>query len=95
MGDGEVRLMGRLICASDAEVEIVRRHLSEHVRLTLAEPGCLSFRVEVSDDPRVWHVEETFVDRAAFALHQNRAQASDWGRATVGIGREYQVNGLE
>ena len=95
MGVGEVRLAGRLICTSDAEAEILRRHLAEHVRLTLAEPGCLSFSVEPTDDPLIWRVEECFVDRDAFLRHQSRTRASAWGAATTGLERQYQVFGLD
>lgn len=48
-----VRLSGFLRCASVAEVEIVQRHLPEHMRLTRAEPGCISFEVSQTDDPLV------------------------------------------
>ncbi|MDP3196502.1 hypothetical protein [Tabrizicola sp.] len=48
MRDGEVRLTGHLVCAFQEDVETLRTHLPEHVRLTRAEPGCLSFAV----DPR-------------------------------------------
>lgn len=92
---GEVRLTGRLICTSEAEAETVRQHLPEHVRLTRAEPGCLSFEVEATDDPHVWRVEERFADRDAFLHHQERTRASRWGAATQGIRRDYSVEGLE
>jgi quinol monooxygenase YgiN len=95
MGAGEVRLTGRLICASDVEAEVVRRYLPEHIRLSRAEPGCLSFNVEATDDPLVWSVDESFVDREAFMAHQSRTQTSAWSSATTAIGREYQVFGLE
>lgn len=88
---GPLRLSGRLTCASPQEAEIVARHLPEHIRLSRAEPGCLSFEVEQGDDPLVWTVEERFADRAAFDLHQDRTRASDWGRATAGIARASQI----
>ncbi len=86
-----IRLSGRLTCASAAEAAIVRDHLPEHVRLTRAEPGCLSFEVLPASEPLVWTVEELFRDRAAFEAHQARAQASGWGRATAGIARDYRI----
>ncbi len=95
MALGEVRLTGRLICACDAEAEIVRHHLADHLCLTRAEPGCLAFHVAPTEDPLVWHVEERFIDREASARHQSRTRASAWGHATQGIGREYQVFGLD
>ena len=86
-----MRLSGRLLCASAEEADIVRRHLPEHVRLTRAEPGCLSFEVTPTDDPLTWRVEERFADRAAFDAHQRRTRTSAWGAATAAIRRNYEV----
>lgn len=91
----EVRLTGRLICGSAEQAAIVRSRLAEHVCLTRAEPGCLTFSVEATDDPLVWWVEESFTDREAFLLHQSRTRASAWAVATAGILRDYEVFGLD
>ena len=72
---------------------MVRRHLSQHMELTRAEPGCLRFDVESSSDPLVWTVFEEFVDRAAFDVHQARVRSSEWGRETAGIERDYASEG--
>ena len=94
---GAVRLSGRLICGSEREAAILREQLLEHVRLSRAEPGCLTFDVsgDVSgtEDPLVWRVEECFRDRAAFEHHQQRTRASPWWSATRSIRREYEVTG--
>lgn len=92
-GAKEVRLTGRLTCASPQEADLVRAHLPEHIRLTRAEPGCLSFEVFQTGDPLVWHVEERFRDAEAFAFHQNRTRASAWWAATRAISRAYEVSG--
>ncbi|OWY06686.1 antibiotic biosynthesis monooxygenase [Thioclava sp. IC9] len=86
-----LRLTGRLICADAAEAGIVRAHLPEHIALTHAEPGCEMFEVRQGADPLVFTVSERFTDRAAFEAHQARVQASEWGRATQGIARDYQI----
>lgn len=86
-----VRLSGQLVCADGAQRALVEEHLPRHLELTHAEPGCLSFAVVPTDDPLVWQVDELFVDEAAFALHQDRVRASEWGRATAGIERLYEV----
>jgi len=91
---GNVRLSGLLVCASADEAEIVRARLPLHVELTRAEPGCESFDVRETEEPLIWRVEERFADSAAFATHQARAAASEWGRATAGIERRYTVVGL-
>jgi quinol monooxygenase YgiN len=88
---GAVHLSGRLLCASAEEADLVRRHLPEHVRLTRAEPGCLSFEVTPTADPLTWRVEERFADRAAFDAHQRRTRASAWSAATAAIRRDYEV----
>ena len=91
---GIVELTGRLICADPDEAAAVRRHLPEHVALTRAEPGCLRFAVEPTEDPLVWSVAERFVDRAAFDAHQARVRSSPWFEATSGITRDYVVTTL-
>lgn len=90
-----VRLVGRLVCATKDEAHVVVEHLPRHVALTTAEPGCLSFAVDRTDDPLVWSVEERFTDAVAFRAHQARVRDSAWGRATAGIERDYTVEGLD
>ena len=51
---GKLRLSGLLTCASVSEAAIVHQYLPEHIRLSRAEPGCLSFEVTQSDDPMIW-----------------------------------------
>jgi quinol monooxygenase YgiN len=79
------------LCADASEAAVVVRHLPQHVALTRAEPGCLKFDVESTADPLVWQVIEQFVDRAAFEAHQARVAASEWGRVTSGIARDYAI----
>lgn len=66
-------------------------HLPEHIRLTRAEPGCLSFEVSPTINPLVWQVDEQFQDDASFLAHQQRVAASEWGRATASIERRYEI----
>ncbi len=85
-----LKLIGRLTCKDEGEAALVARHLPEHIRLSRAEPGCLSFEVpQVA--PLIWEVRESFTDRAAFDAHQIRTKASDWFRHSAGIAREYQM----
>lgn len=88
-----MRLTGRMICADMHDVSIIREHLPEHIRLTNAETGCLSFKVWQAEDPLIWNVEEAFTDPAAFAHHQQRTRASNWWRATARIPRRYDISG--
>lgn len=86
-----IELTGRLVCKTSSEVAIVDRELPRHVELTRAEPGCVHFVVERTDDPLVWNVSERFADRASFEAHQERVRASEWGQATLGIERDYEI----
>lgn len=92
---GNVQLTGTLICASEAECDIVRQYLPEHIRLTREEPGCISFEVTPSDDPMIWRVEELFVDQVAFYAHQARTKASAWAEKTASIRRVYRITAAD
>jgi quinol monooxygenase YgiN len=93
--DATVRLSGHLRCASPQEADLVARHLPEHVRLSRAEPGCLSFDITATDDPLVWRVEERFIDRAAFEFHRRRTRASAWWEATAAVKRDITATGID
>ena len=85
-------LTGRLICTTDEQAASVRAHIADHIRLTRAEPGCVSFSVVPTSDPMVWQVDETFADRAAFDAHQRRTASSEWAQATQGIRRDFTLH---
>ena len=89
-----IRLRGHLICMTDAEAQVVRAHLAEHIRLSRAEPGCLSFDVTQADDPLIWDVNESFRTRADFDAHQTRTRDSLWFAATRHILRDFRVEEL-
>ncbi|AJE32774.1 hypothetical protein B842_04605 [Corynebacterium humireducens NBRC 106098 = DSM 45392] len=90
-GSREVRVTGKLICATPAEAEIVEHHLPRHVELTRAEPGCLHFEVLPTAGGLVWNVHEHFADEVAFGAHRRRVADSEWGQVTAGIERSYTV----
>jgi quinol monooxygenase YgiN len=90
---GRVRVTGYLRCAPD-EIDMVREALAEHIRLTRAEPGCLSFEItQDADDPCRWNLDETFIDMPAFEAHRARARESAWGPKTAHLDRDIQVTG--
>ncbi|KPA22677.1 autoinducer-2 (AI-2) modifying protein LsrG [Shimia sp. SK013] len=94
MTDPKIQLTGH-IDVPDNRLEAVKLALSEHIALTRAEPGCLSF--DVTQDPQLpnrFHVSELFINRAAFDAHQTRTKASPWFFTTKGIERTYQVKEL-
>jgi quinol monooxygenase YgiN len=86
-----IHVTGYLTCATPADAALVTALLPTHIRLSRAEPGCLTFNVDPTSDPLVWHLDETFTDRAAFKAHQARTRASDWFSATAHIAREFQL----
>ena len=86
-----IRLRGHLVCVTDDEAQAVRANLAQHVALTRAEAGCLSFEVTPTDDPMVFEVMETFRTREDFNAHQTRTRASDWFTATRSILRDFRV----
>ena len=90
----KVHLQGRLVCRDEQEAALVTTHLPRHVELTRAETGCISFTVTPTADPLVWSVDKVFHDAAAFRRHQDRVRASEWGRATAPIERDYAIDGL-
>lgn len=87
-----VRLTGRLVCDTLEHVRVVEENLPLHTQLTRAEPGCVSFEVTRTHDELVWQVDELFQDAESFAEHQRRVADSEWGRATAGIERRYEID---
>lgn len=60
--------------------------LPKHIELTLAETGCISFKVNPC--PNVENrliVTEVFENQSAFDFHQVRTKASEWIKTTRGI----------
>ncbi len=76
----------------DARLPAVLNALDAHIRLSRAEPGCISF--DVRPDPQCptrLLVAEAFTDQASFDAHQARTAASPWARISAGIARTYQI----
>ncbi len=82
------------ILVPEQDLEIVKRELSNHKKLTLQEQGCLTFSVtENLDNSLRFDVFEEFVDKAAFEQHQKRVKSSYWGKVTVNVERHYEIFG--
>ena len=87
-----VTLQGYIL-VPEQDLAAVTQALADHTALTLAEPGCLHFTVTPSaDNPLRFDVYETFIDQAAFAQHQARVHASDWGMITRNVSRHYHIS---
>ena len=90
----QIHLTGHIDVPAD-RLGVVAKALPEHIRLTLAEPDCLSFTV--TPDPSVqgrFLVDETFASREAFEAHQLRAKSSRWSQITEGLQRSYTIRDL-
>lgn len=89
-----IRLTGYIDIPQD-RYEAVAAALPDHIALTRAEPGNLTFEVtENPDIPYRFDVAETFVDQAAFEFHQTRAASSQWAEITKGIPRHFKVEDI-
>ena len=86
-----MRLRGQMVCMTHDEADTVRTHRPEHLRLTRAEPGCLTFEISDTDDPLIFEVMEAFRDAGSFTAHQARTRDSDWFAATRGILRDFRM----
>ena len=90
-----VTLEGK-IYVPQAQREATEAALVEHVALTRAEAGCLSFDVVPdSADPECLSVREAFLGPEAFAAHQSRVAYSAWGTLTKDFERQYEISGLD
>ncbi len=91
----KIRLTGHIDVPAD-RLASVEAALAEHIALTRAEPGCITFSVAPCDQIEGrFLVSELFRDQAAFDTHQARVKASDWGRITAGIPRIYDVEQVD
>lgn len=88
-----ITVTGQLIAADEDEAGLVRQYLPDHIRLSRAEPGCLTFNVDQTADPLVWALDESFADMTAFQAHQTRTKASIWFEKTAPLKRDFQVLG--
>ncbi len=89
----KVTLEGYVI-VTDSDLAAVKSELSNHIRLTRQEEGCLVF--EVSQDPdnkNRFNGYEEFTSQEAFKFHQQRASSTDWGKVSSRLEKHYKTNG--
>ncbi len=89
--DQRVFLSGTIDVPQD-QLQAVSAALEQHILLTRAEPGCLSF--DVVPDPQNssrFHLSEVFEDQQAFEFHQSRAQATDWPNVSRDCTRNFHI----
>ena len=88
---GKVILTGYVLIPK-GEYNILKPAIAEHIKLTLAEPGCLEFSLtQNKDDPLKYSLYEEFVDKTAFDLHQARTKASRWAKLSKNVERHFSV----
>lgn len=87
----KVTLSGHIEVPTE-HLDSVLAELPNHIALTQAEAGCMTFKVtQDSGNPQRFEVYEAFTDRAAFERHQTRVKASYWGEVTKNVERFYNV----
>ncbi len=90
-GMSKVTLKGYIL-VPESDLLRVKSELENHTRLTLQEPGCITFRViESEQNPLRFDVYEEFIDESAFDAHQKRVKASYWGTLTTNVERHYEI----
>ncbi len=91
----KIRLTGHIDVPTD-RLDSIEAALVEHKALSRAESGCIAFSVEPCDQVEGrFLVSELFRDQAAFEAHQTRVKASDWGRISAGIPRNYKIETVD
>jgi quinol monooxygenase YgiN len=89
-----VTLTGQIFVQSD-RLDAIRAALPEHIRLTRAEPGCLSFSVmQHPGEPGRFDVTEEFTTPDAFRAHRERVGASGRSKINAGLERINTISGM-
>jgi quinol monooxygenase YgiN len=91
MGITLVHLTGHMDVTDD-RIAAVKEAVMDHIALTRAEAGCISFEVTPCPDVKGrFLVAETFENRTAFDAHQIRTKASPWAKITADLPRDYTI----
>lgn len=87
----KITLNGYII-VPETDLSAVKHALITHTELTLAETGCLTFRVtQDSENPLKFSVYEKFESKESFAAHQTRVKNSKWGEVAKNVERHYEI----
>lgn len=87
-----IRLTGTVTCKTPDDRRVIETYIPDHIRLSRAEPGCLTFDVVQTADPMIWHLDETYTDQAAFDAHQTRNRASIWWQLSQNFVRDFKIS---
>ena len=92
---GQVTLVGYLDVPTD-RLAGIRAALPEHIRLTKAEPDCISFDVtESTTHPGRFDVAEVFASEKGYTDHRERTARSSWAEIAKDIPRNYTLSGMK
>ena len=81
------------IIVRESDLESIKNELTNHIKLTRDEVGCLEFIVNQDEnDSFRFNVYEEFLSKEAFDYHQDRVRNSFWGKITKNVERHYQVS---
>ena len=86
-----ITLTGTLTCPTPDDLKIVETYLPDHIKLSRAEPGCITFDVVQTANPLVWQLDESYAHKAAFEAHQTRNRASVWWQVSQNLVRNFQI----
>ena len=87
----KITLNGHIEVPSE-DLNAVLAELPNHIALTQAEAGCMTFKVtQDSSNPQRFDVYEEFTDKAEFEKHQARVKASHWEKVTKNVERFYTI----
>ncbi len=86
-----IKVTGKIWATSQDMADRIAAGLPEHIRLSRAEPGNVSFNITQGDDAWTWIVDEEFTDADAFKAHGARMANSAWANAAQGIERDITV----
>ncbi len=87
-----VQVTGFMICRSLEESDRVAAALPDHIRLSLAEPGCLAFEVLRSTaDPCRFAVRQYYRSPEDYDAHLARSRESGWWKLTGHVPRDFRI----
>lgn len=87
----KITLSGHIIVPK-ADLDAVKHALITHAELTLAETGCIIFRVtQDTVNPCKFSVYEEFESKESFNAHQTRVKNSKWGAVAKNVERHYEI----
>ena len=74
------------------DLSAVKAELINHIALTRAERGCITFSVTQRPEmPTLFDVYEAFDSMASFEAHQTRVSRSKWAKITERVQRHYHI----